>query len=170
MAHTADLIVETTGIKGRLVAAVGGVGIMVCVVGALGFATPGSDALISAGYDSAFARLSLPGETRPHGPVAPDKTEDEWLRVSAMNPDVINTAAVGQQIRLTGSGSEHTLRVVDVADLGDAATHIDTSAKPAHVLLVTCREGDEATGTEYRIRIEGGYIRDIAVAARARAL
>lgn len=173
MAHPAEPIVETKGIKGRLVAAAGGVSLMVCAVGAvgaLGFAATNSDAMISAGFDRAFARLSLPGETRMLVPLGQDKTEDEWLRVSALNPGVIKAAAVGQEIRLTGAGADHTLRIVDIADLGVASTHIDTSAKPAHVMLITCREGDDATGTEYRIRIEGGYIRDIAVAERTHAL
>jgi len=97
------------------------------------------------------------------------KTEEEWLRVAA-NPDLIRTAAVGETILLTGGGPERTLRIVDVQDAGDAATHIDTSTGRARVLLVTCREGDEATGIEFRLRLEGRYVRDVAIAQRPHAL
>lgn len=170
MVHPAEPAIETKASKSRAVLAAGGVGLMVFAAGALGFASSNSDAMISAGFDRAFAALAPSGGETVAIPAAPDKTEDEWLRVSAMNPDVIKAVAIGKEIRLIGAGTARTLRIVDVADLGDAATHIDTSATAARVLLVTCREGDDTAGTEYRIRIEGGFIRDIAIAERPHSL
>lgn len=170
MVANAEVYDAPSGLKGRLVAAGGVAGLVVCAMGALGLATSSSDAMIQDGFGREFARLSAPAEMRGRVPGIPGRTEDEWLRVSSANPDLIKTAAVGQEIRVTGIGSDHTLKIVGVSDLGEASTHIDTSAKPARVLLITCRDGDEATGTEYRIRFEGGFVQGVSVAERARAL
>jgi len=148
----------------------GSLALVACATGALVFATSSSDTMIKASFERALA--SMPQQAGSQVAQAAQfsaRSEDEWLRDASI-PGIIKTAAVGETIRLSGVGPDRTLKIVDVRDAGEAATHIDTTANRARVLLVTCRDGDEATGTEFRLRLEGGFLRDVAISQRASAL
>lgn len=127
-----------------------------------------SDAVIAHGFDRAFALLANPSLSAPaFDGVA--GTEDDWLGSPASN-EIVKVVAIGQEIRLSGNGIQRRLTITSVRDAGDAATHIDTSVVSSRVLLITCREGDDASGREIRLKLEGGRVSEIAADPIARTL
>ena len=132
----------------------------IAATGALALAinATSSDTVIASGFERAFAALGQPAKSfaakRFDGIAG---TEDFWLR-APVGDQIIKAMAIGQEITLSGRGSERRLTITDVRDAGDAETHIDTTGYGARVLLITCREGDATTGREIRLRLDAGRI------------
>ena len=135
---------------------------------ALAINATSSDTVITSGFERAFAALGQPAKTLPAKPYdGIAGTEDFWLRAPA-GDQIVKAMAIGQEITLSGRGSERHLTITDVRDAGDAETHIDTTGYGARVLLITCREGDAKTGREIRLRLDAGRITEAQdLAARA---
>ena len=130
-----------------------------------------SDAVISRGFERAFTALRTapvvePAKAKPYDGVA--GTEEFWLR-SRNNGQFIKAVAVGNEITLTGGGFERHMTITDVREMVEAETHITTSGVDP-VLLLTCREGDEKTGHQIRLRIEAGRIVEVPANRMARTL
>ena len=118
------------------------------------------DAVIARGFERAFASIANQAAPAPaFDGVA--GTEDDWLRSTAGN-GIVKAVAIGEVIHLSDNGTERRLTITNVRDAGDAATHIDTSPVSSRVLLIACREGDEASHREIRLKLEGGRISVVA--------
>ena len=137
----------------------------IAATGALALAinATSSETVIASGFERAFAALGQPVKALPSKTFdGIAGTEDFWLRAPAggqiVKAQIVKAMAIGQEITLSGRGSERRLTITDVRDAGDAETHIDTTGYGARVLLITCREGDAGTGREIRLRLDAGRI------------
>ena len=166
--QTTDPAGRSAGKSRRFVAILAG-GVIAASAGlTLIGASVDSDAVIARGFERAFAVLdNRSAPARGFDGVA--GTEDDWLRSIAGN-EIVKVVAIGQEIRFSGNGIQRRLTITSVRDAGDAGTHINTSAVSSPVLLITCREGDDASSREIRLRLEGGHVSEVAADPIASAL
>lgn len=148
---------SSTPRRKRLAHAFAGLGFAASAGLALAFASFNSEALVSNGFERAFATLDMPLPPAAHraydGVVG---SEDFWLR-SAGDPAIIK-AAVGQNITLHTAVGERSLIILDVRDGSDNVTHIDTARNDDRVLLITCRDVQARGGEIVHLRLEAGQL------------
>lgn len=119
----------------------------------LGFVTFNSDALLSRGFERAFAALERPASQVPSRTLdGIAGTEEFWLRAQA-NANIVKAVAVGQHLTLTVHGTQRHLTITHISETNAGFTHIEPTDARAGGLVVTCREGDEITGREVRFRV-----------------
>ena len=143
--------------------------ILCCATTAAAFGLIGSEAVLSTGFDRAFASLGVKVSAthRRYDGIA--GTEEFWLS-SVSDPNVVKAVSVGQILKLSSGGTERQMTITGVEDAAEAVTHIETGEASARVWLITCREGDAASGREIRLRLESGTIREIPSRILPRAL
>jgi hypothetical protein len=67
---------------------------------------------------------------------------------------VARPVSVGDQIAMTLSGHHRTFEVSAVSDFSPKITEIDTSARPAHFVLVTARDTKDPSARPVRFIME----------------
>jgi hypothetical protein len=146
--------------RNAIAQALTGAGFIVSAGLVLAFLSLNSEALVSKGFERAFASLDLPHPPAAHRPYdGLVGSEDFWLR-SAANPALIK-AAVGQNITLSTAGGERRLVILDVREGGDSITHIDTARTDERVLLITCRDVQARDGGIVHLRLEAGLLAEV---------
>jgi hypothetical protein len=123
----------------------------------IGFANAGS--MVELGFEQAFEQRSQQQVALSQAPtdIAGEGSEEYWLsraRDPATRPvSWSRPLAPGDRISIQSGGSQRALEVVEVRDLSEGLTHIDTD--PARrVLLVTCRDHQRGDGRLTRLLIE----------------
>lgn len=124
----------------------------------VGFANTGS--IVELGFERALEHRSQRELAMAHSPaeLADAGSEEFWLsraRDPATRPvSWSRPLAPGDRISIQSGGAQRALEVIEVRDLSDGLTHIDTGHATGRVLLVTCRDNQRIDGRLTRLLIE----------------